>query len=54
VVCVGNGDQRIFMNKANRLVVVITAGNYNKWDIRKNAGALLKDFIYPAIVKNTN
>ncbi len=54
VVCVGNGDQRVFMNKENGLVVVITAGNYNKWDIRKNAGALLKDFIYPAVFKKTN
>jgi len=53
VVCVGNGDQRVFMNKEIGLVVVITAGNYNKWDIRKNAGALLKDFIYPAVFKRT-
>jgi len=54
VVCVGNGDQRVFMNKENGLVVVITAGNYNKWDIPKNAGALLKEFIYPAVFKKTN
>ena len=51
VACVGNGDQRIFFDKARDLVVVITAGNYNKWDIEKNAGALLKDYIYPALVK---
>ena len=54
VVCVGNGDQRVFMNKENGLVVVITAGNYNKWDIRKNTSALLKDFIFPAVFKKTN
>ncbi|HEY0609546.1 MAG TPA: serine hydrolase, partial [Chitinophaga sp.] len=35
--CVGNGDQRIIFDKENNLVVVITAGNYNKWDIRKNS-----------------
>lgn len=50
VVCVGNGDQRIFMNKAEELVVVITAGNYNKWDIPKNAGVLMNNFIYPAVL----
>ena len=49
VACVGNGDQRIFFDKANDLLVVITAGNYNKWTIKKNADALMKDYIYPAL-----
>ncbi|MCW3108891.1 MAG: penicillin-binding protein beta-lactamase class, partial [Segetibacter sp.] len=34
---VGNGDQRIFFDRKNDLVVVMTAGNYNKWDIKNNA-----------------
>ncbi|HEY6977183.1 MAG TPA: serine hydrolase [Chitinophagaceae bacterium] len=51
VACVGNGDQRIFFDKTRNLIVVVTAGNYNKWDIEKNAGALLKDYIYPALIK---
>ena len=51
VACVGNGDQRIFFDKTHDLVVVITAGNYNKWAIRNNASALLKNYIYPAMFK---
>jgi CubicO group peptidase (beta-lactamase class C family) len=51
VACVGNGDQRIFLDRVQDLVVVITAGNYNKWNIEKDATALLKDYIYPALFK---
>jgi CubicO group peptidase (beta-lactamase class C family) len=51
VACVGNGDQRIFFDKANDLLVVITAGNYNKWDIKNDASALLRDYIYAALFK---
>ena len=51
VACVGNGDQRIYFDKKNDLVIVITAGNYNKWDIKKNSFAMLKDYIYPALIK---
>jgi CubicO group peptidase (beta-lactamase class C family) len=51
VACVGNGDQRIFFDKTHNLLVVITAGNYNRWTIEKNAYALLKDYIYPALKK---
>jgi CubicO group peptidase (beta-lactamase class C family) len=49
--CVGNGDQRIFFDKANDLLVVMTAGNYNKWDIKNNASALLRDYVYAALFK---
>ena len=52
VACVGNGDQRIFFDKTNDLLVVTTAGNYNKWTIKKNANALMKEYVYPALVKN--
>ena len=51
VACVGNGDQRIFLDKTNHLLVVITAGNYNKWNIEKNSSALLRDYIYPSLIK---
>ncbi|MHA4844869.1 serine hydrolase domain-containing protein [Flavitalea antarctica] len=46
---VGNGDQRIFIDRKNKLVVVVTSGNYNKWDVKKASYELLTDFIYPAI-----
>ncbi|MCF6405513.1 beta-lactamase family protein [Chitinophaga filiformis] len=49
--CVGNGDQRIIFDKEHDLVVVITAGNYNKWDIRKNSAAIMRDYIVPAAEK---
>jgi CubicO group peptidase (beta-lactamase class C family) len=52
VSAVGNGDQRIFFNKMRDLVIVITAGNYNKWDIKNNSLALVRDFVYPALIKN--
>ena len=52
VACVGNGDQRIFFDKTNDLLIVATAGNYNKWTIKKNADALVKEYVYPALIKN--
>ena len=52
VACVGNGDQRILFDKTNDLLVVTTAGNYNKWTIKKNANALVKEYVYPALINN--
>ena len=46
---VGNGDQRVFIDRKHALVVVVTAGNYNNFTIRKNSNALLAEGIYPAI-----
>jgi len=51
VASVGNGDQRVFFDKIHDLLVVVTAGNYNKWTIENNAYALLKDYVYPALTK---
>ena len=51
VACIGNGDQRIFIDKTNDLVVVTNAGNYNKWDIENDAYALLLGYVYPALTK---
>lgn len=48
-IAMGNGDQRIYWDLENDLVVVVTAGNYNKTDIKNNSYALLKNEIYPAI-----
>jgi len=51
VACIGNGDQRILFDKANDLIIVTTAGNYNKWDIENNAYALVKNYVYTAMRK---
>ncbi len=52
VACIGNGGQRIFFDKTHNLLVVTTAGNYNKWTIKKDVYALMKDYIYPALINN--
>jgi len=45
---VGNGDQRIFVDETNQMVIVTTAGNYNAYQ-SNNSVALLRDFVYPAV-----
>jgi CubicO group peptidase (beta-lactamase class C family) len=45
----GNGGQRIFINPATNLVVVITAGNYNKRNIRNDGQRALDEYILPAL-----
>ena len=48
VAAVGNGDQRIFFDKKSDRVVVITAGNYNKWNMPRNSAAIMREYIAPA------
>lgn len=43
----GNGGQRIFLCKSLGLLVVITAGNYNNWDIKNDSKELLLKYIIP-------
>lgn len=49
----GNGDQRIFFDDKNKLIVVVTAGNYNGAGTteKTNARAMLKDYIYASFIK---
>ncbi|MGN6640227.1 MAG: serine hydrolase domain-containing protein [Mucilaginibacter sp.] len=52
-VAVGNGDERLFFDNKNKLIVVVTAGNYNlpsKFFGDKNSTAILRDFVYPSFV----
>ncbi len=48
----GNGGQIILLDKKNDLELIITAGNYNRRDLRKNSYDIYTDFVYPAIVRN--
>jgi hypothetical protein len=47
----GNGGQLIVMDKKNNLLLVVTAGNYNRSDLRKTSWEIYGDFVYPAIIK---
>jgi CubicO group peptidase (beta-lactamase class C family) len=53
IAAVGNGDQRIYLDPVNQMVVVVTAGNYNRV-LNKNSLALLKDYIYPSVYNLKN
>jgi CubicO group peptidase (beta-lactamase class C family) len=46
----GNGGQKIEINKPQELVLVITAGNYDVYNLRNSSYDLYLDFVYPAVV----
>lgn len=46
----GNGGQKIEINRSKDLVLVITAGNYDLYNLRKFSYDLYLDFFYPAII----
>lgn len=45
----GNGDQNIYWDIKNDLIIVNTAGNYNNWDIENTFYNLVKNEIYPLL-----
>lgn len=51
VQCQGNGGQIIGIDKKLKLVFVITAGNYNRSDLRKSSWDIYPDFVFPATHK---
>ena len=51
---IGNGGQRIFIDKSNKVVVVFTGGNYRRPDIYLNPYNILREFVYPALFKKIN
>ncbi|SFZ91858.1 CubicO group peptidase, beta-lactamase class C family [Flaviramulus basaltis] len=50
IAAIGNGGQNIYWDLKNDIIVVTTAGNYNKWDLKNDAYALLRNEIYPLIL----
>ena len=50
----GNGGQKIEINKAENLIVVITAGNYDNRNLRKYSYDLYLDFIIPSLAKSSH
>ena len=47
----GNGDQNIYIDLENDIIIVTTAGNYNNWNtIENNSIVMLKKHIYPALL----
>ncbi|MBC7935513.1 MAG: serine hydrolase [Rhizobacter sp.] len=49
IIAKGNGGQRIFLNKELNLIVVVTAGNYNKRGIVNDGQFALDKYILPAL-----
>ena len=49
IIVKGNGGQRIFLNQELNLIVVITAGNYNKKGIVNDGQLALNKYILPAV-----
>ncbi|MFZ1453484.1 MAG: serine hydrolase, partial [Ferruginibacter sp.] len=47
----GNGGQKIEINREEDLILVITAGNYDKKNLKKTSYDVYLDFVHPAVIK---
>lgn len=48
----GNGGQVVQIDKDRKIISVVTAGNYNQWQLKKSSEDIHSDIIYPAIILN--
>jgi CubicO group peptidase (beta-lactamase class C family) len=46
----GNGGQIISIDQKYKLILIITAGNYDQSNLRKSSWDIYPDFIYPAVI----
>ena len=45
----GNGGQKVYIDEANQLMVVVTAGEYDRSGLRKSSMDIYIDFVRPAV-----
>jgi CubicO group peptidase (beta-lactamase class C family) len=45
----GNGGQKVVFDVTTRVLVVITAGNYDREDLKKNSFDIYPDIVFPAL-----
>jgi len=46
----GNGGQKVYIDEANQLVAVITAGDYDRRNLQKSSMDIYIDLVQPALV----
>lgn len=46
----GNGGQKVYIDKANQLMVVVTAGEYDRSGLKKSSMDIYIDFVRPAVL----
>lgn len=46
----GNGGQEVYIDRARQLMIVITAGNYDRHDLKKSPIDIYFDIVEPAVL----